>query len=237
MKAILLVGGLGTRLRSAVPSLPKTLAPVGGRPFLELLVSQLQRQGIRELVMCTGYLAEQIKEVFGDGSEFGVEIEYSQEHMALGTAGALKLAQRYVENEPEFFVLNGDSLLEVDFNNLLRFHRGHEGLATMAAVRVENASRYGTLQVGTNNRILGFVEKSGPNAPGLINAGIYVFDNAVLSQIPNGPVSLERNTFPQLLEQGVYAAKQLGLFIDIGIPEDYALAREISDRLANLSLK
>src|SRR5271156_3444886 len=99
MKAVLLVGGLGTRLRSAVPSSPKALASVGGRPFLELLLRQLGTQGIRQLVMCTGFLAEQIEEVFGDGSDFGVSIQYSNEPVPLGTGGALKFAQRYVQHE------------------------------------------------------------------------------------------------------------------------------------------
>src|SRR5271154_4149601 len=144
MKAVLLVGGLGTRLRSAVPSLPKALASVGNRPFLELLVRQLGRQGIRQLVMCTGYLSEQIEEAFLDGSDLGVTIEYSKEQVPLGTAGALKLARRYVEYESEFIVLNGDSFLEIDFDKLISFHRKHGSLATMSVVPVQSASRYGT---------------------------------------------------------------------------------------------
>src|ERR1700761_3357297 len=123
MKAVLLVGGLGTRLRSAVPSMPKALASVGERPFLELLVSQLARQGVTQLVMCTGYLAEQIEVALGDGSDFGVSIEYSKEAVPLGTAGALKHAQRYLQHEADFLVLNGDSFLETDFNELIRFHQ------------------------------------------------------------------------------------------------------------------
>src|ERR1700757_3779602 len=116
MKAVLLVGGLGTRLRSAVPSLPKTLASVGDKPFLELLVRQLTRQKLRHLVMSTGYLGEKVEEVFRDGSDFGATIEYSRETVPLGTAGALKLAQRYLQDESEFLVINGDTFLEIDFN-------------------------------------------------------------------------------------------------------------------------
>src|SRR5271156_325483 len=116
MKAVLLVGGLGMRLRSAVPSLPKPLASVGDKPFLELLVRQLGKQGIRHLVMCTGYMAEQIESVFRDGNDLGGTIEYSRETVPLGTAGALKLAQHHVQHESEFLVLNGDSFVEIDFN-------------------------------------------------------------------------------------------------------------------------
>jgi NDP-sugar pyrophosphorylase family protein len=236
MKAVLLVGGLGTRLRSAVPSLPKALASVGEKPFLELLVRQLGGQGIRQLVMCTGYLAEQIEEVFGDGSSLGVTIEYSKEEVPLGTAGALKLAQHYVQHESEFLVLNGDSFVEIDCNELLGFHRKNGGLATMAVVPVQNASRYGTVQLGEGGRVLGFAEKTGENAPGMINAGVYVFGGRVLAQIPEGPVSLEREVFPRLLEQGVYAVEQPGMFIDIGTPDDYARAREMFDVLANAAV-
>jgi NDP-sugar pyrophosphorylase family protein len=231
-KAILLVGGLGTRLRSAVPSLPKAMASVGDRPFLELLVRQLGAQGIRRLVMCTGYLAEQIEDEFQDGSDLGGTIEYSRESVPLGTAGALKLAQRYVQQESEFLVLNGDSFLETDFNELIDFHRKHGGLATIAVVPVQNASRYGTVQVGADSRVLGFAEKTGSSAPGIINAGVYVFGSALLAQIPEGPASLEREIIPRLLGQGVYALQRQGLFIDIGTPDDYARAREMCDRLA-----
>jgi NDP-sugar pyrophosphorylase family protein len=219
-----------------VPSLPKTLASVGDKPFLELLVRQLGSQELRELVMCTGYLAEQIQEVFQDGSDFRATIEYSKETAPLGTAGALRLAQRYVQNESEFLVINGDTFLEIDFNEFILSHRKHRSLATMAVVPVENSSRYGTVQVGADGRILGFLEKNGQNAPGIINAGVYVFSNAALALIPQGPASLERDVFPLLMEQGFYAIEQRGMFIDIGTPEDYARAKKMSDRLADAAL-
>ena len=233
MKAVLLVGGLGTRLRPVVSSLPKALASVGDRPFLELLVRQLGAQGIRHLVMSTGYLAEQVEEVFRDGSDFGATIEYSNETVPLGTAGALKLAQRYVQDESEFLVINGDTFLEIDFNEFIFFHRKHSSLATMAVVPVENSSRYGTVQVGADGRILGFLEKTGQNAPGIINAGVYVFSYAAMALIPQGPASLEREVFPLLMGQGFYAIEQRGMFIDIGTPDDYARAKKMYDLLAD----
>jgi NDP-sugar pyrophosphorylase family protein len=236
MKAVLLVGGLGTRLRSAVSSLPKALASVGDRPFLELLVRQLARQGIDQLVMCTGYLAEQIEKTLGDGNNFGVTIEYSKETVPLGTAGALKLAQRYIQHESEFLVLNGDSFLQIDFSELISFHRKHDSLATIAVVPVQNASRYGTVQVEADDRVLGFEEKTGDNVPGIINAGVYVFGNAIFTQIPEGPASLERDVFPNLLGLGVHAFEQRRLFIDIGTPDDYGRAKEMYDRLADAAL-
>jgi NDP-sugar pyrophosphorylase family protein len=154
----------------------------------------------------------------------------------LGTAGALKLARRYLQQESEFLVLNGDSFVEVSFNELIGFHRKQASPATIAVVPVENASRYGTVRVGAASRVLGFTEKSYQDAPGIINAGVYVFGNAVLAEIPDGPASLERDVFPQLLEQGVYAVEHRGIFIDIGIPGDYARASEMYDRLVTAAL-
>jgi NDP-sugar pyrophosphorylase family protein len=225
--AVLLVGGMGTRLQAVLPSTPKPLALVGDSPFLELLVLQLRGQGIRRLVMCTGHLADQIEEQFGDGSKWDVAIEYSKETRPLGTAGAVKFAERYFARASDFLVMNGDSFLEMDFRQLIRFHRGRGALVSMAVHRVPDAARYGTVHVDARNRIVGFIEKSGAKAPGVINGGVYVFNRAVLQQIPDGPASLEKDVFPRLLEQRVYAVEQDGMFIDIGTPEDYALAQAL----------
>jgi NDP-sugar pyrophosphorylase family protein len=230
-KAVLLVGGMGTRLREAVPSTPKPLAPVGNRPFLELLIRQLVGQGIRHLVMCTGYLADRIESEFGDGRKLGATIEYSEEPEPLGTAGALKFAQRYLQTLPDFLVMNGDSFLEIDLCRLIQFHRTHGALATMAVVSVENAGRYGTIFADSSNKVTQFREKTGDNSPGLINAGVYVLSRDLFQHISDGPVSLEKDVFPELLTRGVYAVKQRGLFIDIGTPQDYMHAQQLFDRL------
>jgi NDP-sugar pyrophosphorylase family protein len=229
--AVLLVGGMGTRLAAVVASAPKPLATLGGKPFLELLVRQLHDQGIRRLVMCSGYLADQIEHNFGDGSAWDVAIVYSREDQPLGTAGALRLAGRHLQNAAEFLVMNGDSFLEADFSQLVRFHRDRQGLASMAVVPVQDASRYGTVGVDSGGRVIGFAEKTGGNRPGLINAGVYVFEHAIFEHIPLGPASLERDVFPHILDQGVYALEQRGLFIDIGTPEDYARAQALCGRL------
>jgi NDP-sugar pyrophosphorylase family protein len=236
-KAVLLVGGLGTRLRTVVPSAPKPLAPVGNRPFLELLIRQLGSHGIRRLIMCTGYLADQIEEEFADGSGLGVTIEYSKEPEPLGTAGAVKFAQRFLHGAPDFLVMNGDSFLELDLNQLIQLHRSHGALATMAVVPVDNAGRYGTVRVDSGGRVTEFCEKAGSDSPGLINAGVYVFSPAILGLIPAGPVSLEKDVFPRLLDRGVYAAREQGMFIDIGTPADYAQAQELSERLRRATVQ
>jgi NDP-sugar pyrophosphorylase family protein len=228
LKALLLVGGMGTRLRAVVPSQPKVLAAIGERSFLELVVRQLRLQGIRQLVMCTGHLATQIEGKFGDGRTWDVSIEYSKEETPLGTAGAVKLAQRYLHDEPEFLVLNGDSFLEINFLDLMVFHCGHDGaVATMAVFRVDDACRYGKVQVDTNDQISDFVEKTGSHEPGLVNGGAYVFSRTVWQHIPEGPASLERDVFPRLLGRGLYARQEDGMFIDIGTPADYARAQQL----------
>jgi len=227
----LLVGGMGTRLRQVLPTVPKPLASLGNQSFLELLVRQLRHQGLRRLVMCTGYLAEQIQVAFGDGRDWDVIIEYSKEPSPLGTAGAVKLAQASLATSRDFLVMNGDSFVEADFHELVRFHRRHRGLITMAVCRTEDASRFGTVQVDRHGRVIGFGEKTGNHVPGLVNAGVYIFDRQVLEHIPEGPCSLERQVFPEMLGKGVYALEQKGMFIDIGTPEDYARARAIYDRL------
>jgi D-glycero-alpha-D-manno-heptose 1-phosphate guanylyltransferase len=234
--AVLLVGGMGTRLRSVIPSTPKPLAPVGKKSFLELLVRQLRHQGIRRLVMCTGYLADQIEDKFKDGRSWNIEIEYSKEPCPLGTAGAIKLAQRHLLDSPTFLVMNGDSFLEADFHHLIQFHREHRGLATMTALQVTNGARYGRVHLSTDHRVIGFEEKTGDPASGLVSAGVYVFNRAVFEHIPEGPSSLEKDVFPRLLSHGVYALEQRGMFIDIGTPDDYARAQELCDRLYGVAL-
>jgi len=237
ISAVLLVGGKGTRLRSAIPGKPKPLASVGQRPFLELIVRQLSNQGIRRLVMCTGYLADQIERVFGDGRSLGVKIEYSRESCPLGTGGAVKLSKKHLPNSPVFLVMNGDSFLEIDLARLIRFHRDKNGVASIAVRQVPNAQRYGTVQVAADHRVIGFAEKLGNAAPGIVNAGIYVFDQTLFEHIPEGTSSLETDVFPNLLNHGVYALEEYGMFIDIGTPEDYVRAQEMQDPLNKAALR
>ncbi len=231
LKAVLLVGGMGTRLRSVVPSTPKPMASVGDRPFLELLVRQLRYQGIRRLVMCTGYRAQQIEQELGDGRSLDITIEYSREAHPLGTAGAVKFAEPLLQDARDFLVMNGDSFMEMDFGSLIGFHRQSGGIASMAVFRTKNEMRYGTVQVTPDGLVTGFAEKTEADPKGLVNAGVYIFNRRILELIPDGPVSLERDVFPKLLPHKVYALEQHGVFIDIGTPEDYARAQELFDRL------
>lgn len=236
MTAVLLVGGMGTRLRSVLPSTPKPLARVGDRSFLELLILQLRHQGIDNVVMCTGYLADQIEAHFGDGRHLGVTIAYSREVSPMGTAGALKLADSLLGSTSDFFVLNGDSLIQIDFCRFLQFHRKHGGIASLAARFVENAAEFGTLTIDRDSRVTKFIEKTGIMKPGLVNAGVYAFRSKLLGSIEPCPASLEHDVFPQILDHGVFALEHQGLFIDIGTPQDYARANASSHQIYNAAL-
>lgn len=236
LPALLLVGGMGTRLRPVLSSKPKPLAPIKDIPFLELLILQLRSQGIHRLVMCSGYQSQQIEEAMGDGHKWDVSIEYSKESSPLGTAGAIKQAEQHLSEVSDFLVMNGDSLLELDILQLLRFHQENGGCASVAVRRVADAARYGTVEVDGQNRVVRFYEKVGNRSPGLINGGVYIFKRSVLRHIPEGPSSLERDVLPRLVERGVFALEQAGMFIDIGTPEDYARAQALYQRLSKAAL-
>ncbi|SHG21003.1 D-glycero-alpha-D-manno-heptose 1-phosphate guanylyltransferase [Desulfacinum infernum DSM 9756] len=221
--ALVLAGGLGTRLRPVVSDRPKPLAQVGGEPFLGRLLRRLKAQGLERVVLCVGHLWERIADYVGDGAPWGLDVVLSVERTPLGTAGALKNAERHVEGP--FFVLNGDTFLDVSLAAMARFHEENGWLATMAVTRVEDAGRFGLVEKDFRGRLLSFNEKKGiPGAPGWVNGGVYLFERRVLGLIPAGrPVSLEQEVFPGLIERGeavgCFAAP--GYFIDIGTPESF----------------
>ncbi|MFW6069252.1 MAG: nucleotidyltransferase family protein [Chloroflexota bacterium] len=231
MPALILAGGLGTRLRPIVDDKPKPMAGVNGKPFLEHQLAFLQRFGLSHFVLCVGYRRQQIQEYFKDGSPWGVRIDYAVEEQPLGTAGALKNAQAFVDGP--FLVLNGDSFFDADLHHLLRFHdkarqteRGYMG--TIALTRVPDAEAYGTVHLEPqSSRIVKFAEKAASTARSAqsryINAGIYVLEPDVLQRIPaNEKVSIERDVFPQLLNDAqLYGCYLQGFFVDIGTPEGY----------------
>jgi len=227
MQALILAGGLGTRLREVVHDKPKPMAGIAGKPFIEYQIKLLQRDGIASVIFCVGYLYEQIQNHFGDGKAWGMKFDYSIEAELLGTAGALKLAQKFIRGP--FLVLNGDTYLDLDLRELAKFHRQRTerrgGLGTMALTEIADAKNYGSVTVGPADEILSFNEKAANSAPAqLINAGIYLLEPAVLDSIaPARKVSLEKETFPALLNQGhrLFGYATDGYFVDIGTPAGY----------------
>lgn len=227
MRAFILAGGFGTRLRSKVSDLPKSMAPVAERPFLEWQLMLLKAQGITDIVLCVGYLAEKIVDYFGDGSRLGISIDYSVEKEPLGTAGAILNASKFIDNT--FLLLNGDTFFDVDYRGLLDFHEGKEALMSLSLAMVDDASRYGAVRVDINNRIVGFSEKS-PDVHefGYINGGVYAIEPALLSHIAAGKaVSLENDVIPNIIsKEPVFGYVSDGFFIDIGTPESYEVAQK-----------
>jgi NDP-sugar pyrophosphorylase family protein len=226
MQAVILAGGLGTRLGPLVAGSTKPLAPVAGRPFLEYLLLQLRKGGIADVVLCVGHRGDLVREHFGSGTPWGLTLTYSWERELRGTGGAVKLAEPLLRGD-DFLVLNGDSLFDVPLADLTAFHRHRGALATLALARAEDARRFGTVALGPAGEVVRFVEKGqAESGGGLINGGVYVFRRAVLDEIPAGrPVSLEREVFPALVGRGLYGLARDGYFVDIGIPETLARVR------------
>lgn len=221
MQAILLAGGLGTRLRSVVNDRPKPMALIGDKPFMEYVVHELSRYGIDEIIFAVGYKGSMVEEYFGDGSRFGMKVSYAYEEELLGTAGAIKNAGRFV-TEDTFFVLNADTFYQMDYGRLLRVKEENRLEMALVLREVPDISRYGAA-VLDGAMLAGFNEKTAEKRPGTINGGVYLMNRELLSEIPEGKISLENEMIPKWMAEG----KRLGgfvndgYFIDIGIPEDY----------------
>lgn len=227
--AAILAGGLGTRLRPAVADRPKALAIVDGKPFVSNLLEQISRAGINELVLCTGYLGEQVQAALGN--TYGpLNLAYSQETELMGTAGALRLALPLLKTDP-VLVLNADSYCEADLQAFYHQHQAVKANASLLLVYLLDTRRYGRVEIDEDGRVVRFEEK-GQSTSGWINAGIYLLSRVFLQAIPTGRVvSLEKEVFPAWLGRGLYGfssclADSRERFLDIGIPEDYAAAEQ-----------
>jgi NDP-sugar pyrophosphorylase family protein len=221
LTAVILAGGLGTRLRSVVGDLPKALAPVAGRPFLTYQLNWLKRQGVRRIILCTGYQHERIKAQFGDGKELGLDIRHSVEEHALGTAGALRGARAQLGET--FVVLNGDTYLDADLADMLTHHCAERAAATLALKQAQSTGRFGTVRLDKKGYITRFAEKRCSGA-GLVNAGAYICDACVFTYFPNQqPLSLELDVFPELARRRILRGYLIsGYVCDIGTPESYS---------------
>ena len=232
LPAVILVGGLGTRLRPLTDRTRKDMLPLVDRPQLAYTFEHLRRHGVTRAIVSCGYLPTQIQEHFGD--RYGdLRLEYKVEEEPLGTGGAIRFAAEGID-EP-FLALNGDSLRETDLDALISFHHDRSARATILLTPVEDPSRYGLVRVDGKGRVLSFLEKPRPEEidTNLINAGMYVLEPDVLDLIPPGqPVSIEREIFPQLVaEQSVFGIALTGYWLDIGTPDAYLQAhRDVLER-------
>ena len=228
MKALLIAGGFGTRLRPLTLTRPKHLLPIANRPHIEHVLRHLETHGITHVVLLTSYLADAFGGVIEAATQRGMSVEVAHEEEPLGTAGALKNAEHLVGSET-FFAFNGDVLTDCDLTALLRFHRDRAAAGTILLTPVEDPSAYGVVPTDDTGRVSGFIEKPPPGkAPtNQINAGVYILEPSVLVGIPLAtPVSLEREVFPSLADGGeLYAmASDSSYWMDIGTPQKYLQA-------------
>ena len=232
----ILAGGLGTRLRSVLPTRPKVLALVQGRPFLIYLLDQLAAVGAKEIVFCVGYMADTVEETLGDQYQ-AIRLTYSREKEPLGTGGALRQALSFFSSDP-VLVMNGDSFMDADLAGYLHWFLQKGLEASLALAQVFDTSRFGQVTVDEDERIMRFEEKGSHQGPGWINAGIYLLRKEILQLIPEGMnYSLEGGLFPNLLPERLYGYRSEGKFIDIGTPESYSQAENFfATRPASSSL-
>jgi mannose-1-phosphate guanylyltransferase len=228
MRAVVLVGGFGTRLRPLTLTTPKPMLPVGHRPIVENLVRMLAAAGVSEVVLGLGFKPEPFISAFPDGECAGVRLQYAVEPEPLDTAGAIKFAAEHAGIDDTFVVVNGDVLTDLDVSTLIAFHRAFSAEATIHLTPVDDPSAYGVVALAADGRVERFVEKPAPGtAPSnLINAGTYVLEPSVLARIPAGrKVSIERETFPSIVADGrLFAMSTDDYWIDTGRPEPYLRA-------------
>jgi NDP-sugar pyrophosphorylase family protein len=225
--AVILAGGFGTRIKHLLGDLPKPMAPVNGRPFVEWIVRYLAAQKIRNVVLSTGYLAETIGKHFQPQPVKNIRVNCAPETTPLGTAGGFLNAIRGANNPEAFLVLNGDSLAPAPLDGFFQSLDDPQISGAILGVRVPDASRFGTILQNANGDLTGFNEKK-PGA-GIINAGIYLFRAATLEKFPcKSPLSFETEVFPSLISQGarVKVCVTDAPFLDIGTPESLPLAEE-----------
>lgn len=224
MKAVILAGGKGTRLKPYTTVFPKPLMPIGDKPILEIIIRQLKSQGLTDIIITVGHLGELIMTFFGDGSKVGVNIEYFREDQPLGTAGGLGLIKE--ELKDTFLMVNGDTLTTLNFSDLIKYHKGNGAIATIALKKREVYIDFGIAELDDSDSIKGYIEK--PTIEHLVSMGVYVFEPRVLEYVKLD----ERLDFPNLIKTLIFNGENVkgftfdGYWLDIGRPEDYEKANE-----------
>ena len=228
--AVILAGGLGTRLRAAVSDVPKPMAPINGRPFLEYQIDFWFEQGIKHFILSVGYKHEIISSYFGS-QYHGATIDYVVEDVPMGTGGGLLASLKYLSNINPFLLLNGDSFFEVSISDLLKHHLVNRAAVTFSLFRTSERGRYMGMQLSDDGRILSLGDKK-DQSDVLANGGVYIVDPMAFDGFPaptKVAISLEGDIFPELLksEAGMWGHQSNGFFIDIGVPEDYFRAQDM----------
>jgi mannose-1-phosphate guanylyltransferase len=222
MQALILAGGEGTRLRPLTSTVPKPVVPLVDRPFIAFMIDWLRGHGVDDIVMSCGHLASGVRNVLGDGEAFGIRLRYVEEPRPLGTGGALKFAERLLDER--FLMLNGDVLTDLDVSGQLSQHERTGATATLALTPVEDPTAYGLVRLAADCSVTEFVENPSPDQIDTrnISAGGYVLERSVLELLHAGePASIERDVFPRLVGDGLYGCVSRGYWLDIGTPERY----------------
>ncbi|MCD4785930.1 MAG: NDP-sugar synthase [Candidatus Eremiobacteraeota bacterium] len=230
MKAVVLVGGEGTRLRPLTYDLPKPMVPICGKPFAQYQMELIKKHGINEVIFSLGYKWNSFEDYFKEGSNLGMKIHYVVEESPLGTAGAIKNVEDYIDNDA-FLVFNGDILSEMDLTDIINFHKQKKSKSTIVLTPVDNPCIYGVVELDENQRIEMFTEKPKPEdvRSNQINAGLYVLEPEILNRMERGVnYSIERQIFPAMLEEGepMYGYKYPDYWMDIGNPFKYLSANQ-----------
>lgn len=227
MKAIILAGGLGERLRPLTLQNPKPLLPIRGKPIVERAIENLRKNEIRDIILSIGYMAEKIKDYFGDGSKHGVKIEYNVEDAPLGTGGAVKEIVRKFEINGNFILLWGDNIADYDIKRMIKEHTANREM-TMALTVREDVENFGVAKLN-GNKIIGFIEKpKKEEAPSnLINAGAFILNSSLLDILPEGKSNIERECFEKVVLRGrVYGFRHSGYWYPTDTLEKYNFAEK-----------
>jgi mannose-1-phosphate guanylyltransferase len=222
MQAVILVGGEGTRLRPLTSTVPKPVVPLVDRPFISFMLEWLKAHGIDDVIMSCGFLATSVRNVLGDGSELGIRLRFVEEPDPRGTAGALKYAESLLDER--FLMLNGDVLTDIDLSAQIAQHEATGATATLALVPVADPTNYGLVHVNDDRSVRDFLEKPSPDAidTNMISAGAYVLERSILELVPaDRNVSIEREVWPRLVGNGLYAFSSESYWLDIGTPDRY----------------
>jgi mannose-1-phosphate guanylyltransferase len=225
VQAVILVGGEGTRLRPLTVTVPKPVLPLVDRPFLVYMLEWLRRHGVDDVVMSCGFLATSVRNVLGDGSQLGLRLRFVEEPEPRGTAGALKYAEDLLDER--FLMLNGDVLTDIDLSAQIAQHEATNAVGTLALVPVDDPTAYGLVRLHEDRSVKEFVEKPTADSidTNLISAGAYVLERRVLDLIPaDRNVSIEREVWPRLVGDGLFAFPADAYWLDIGTPERYLQA-------------
>jgi mannose-1-phosphate guanylyltransferase len=222
VQALILAGGEGTRLRPLTTTVPKPVVPLVDRPHMAFQLEWLRGHGVDDVVMGCGHLASGVRNVLGDGSAYGVRIRYVEEPEPLGTGGALKFAEELLDER--FLMLNGDVVTDMDVSAQVALHERSGATATLGLVPVDDPSRYGLVRLDDDGAVREFVEKPSMDEidTNTISAGAYVLERSVLEMLePGRPASIERDVFPRLVGEGLYACVHEAYWKDIGTPQSY----------------